>query len=163
MTDDALSGPAVSTNGRHDADYYADVLLEREEQLSRRRGRGSGLDWGRITRAWVVPSLILIESLLAFRLGFLLVSADPLNGFVSFVYEVTRPLVSPFEGVIKPSTLGDTGVFEPSILVAMLAYLVGALLLTSLANAIAATVEETRRSYALREDEASQEARAIRP
>jgi hypothetical protein len=47
--------------------------------------------------------------------------------------------VSPFAGIVADGKLGASGVFEPSVLVAMLAYFVGAVLLMSIAWAVRST------------------------
>ena len=101
--------------------------------------RDRGFDWLRFWDAWLVVGLAFIEVILAFRLGFRLIGANAENGFVSLTYDAGRILVSPFTGIIADSKLGNSGIFEPSILVAMLVYLVGAGLLMSIGWAIKMT------------------------
>jgi hypothetical protein len=93
--------------------------------------RQARIDWFRLFSAWAMVALGFVEALLAFRLGFLLAAANAENGFVDVVYQASRPLVSPFAGIVGSSKLGTNGLFEPSIFVAMLAYFVAALLLVS--------------------------------
>ena len=77
---------------------------------------------------WIGVAITVVEALLGFRLGFLLASSNPNNGFVNFIYDRSGPLVEPFDGIFSNRIAGD-GVFEPATLVAMIVYLVAALLL----------------------------------
>lgn len=64
-----------------------------------------------------------VEILLAFRLGFKLLGANPGNDIVSGIYKVTQYIVSPFENIFsKVNTDGieTASVFEPATLIAML-------------------------------------------
>lgn len=54
----------------------------------------------------------VIEILLLFRLVFKLSAADPANGFVNFIYNVTNFFVAPYASFI----------FEPGTLIAMAVY-----------------------------------------
>jgi uncharacterized protein YggT (Ycf19 family) len=74
--------------------------------------------------AWAV-----VETLLGFRLAFLLGEANSGNGFVDFIYDVTDPLVEPFQGIFANDTLSSGGVFEPATVIAMVVYFVAAALL----------------------------------
>ena len=70
----------------------------------------------------------LIEILLGFRFVLKLFGANPTSGFVDFVYNLTGILTAPFDkifSVSRPET-GDVvrSVFEPSILVAAVVYLI---------------------------------------
>jgi hypothetical protein len=103
----------------------------------------NGPDWFRLSAAWTVVVVGFIEVVLAFRLGFLLAAANASNGFVNLVYDISGPLVSPFDGVIAASNVGSSGSFEPSIIVAMLAYIAAAGLLLAVIRAVIATKEET--------------------
>lgn len=66
-----------------------------------------------------------LEILLAFRFVFKLAGASMTSGFVSFIYNLTRIFVLPFEGIFRRGfTQGveTTAVFEPATIVAMLVY-----------------------------------------
>ena len=77
-------------------------------------------------------ALAFIETLLGFRLAFLLSEANAANGFVEFIYDVTKPLVEPFQGIIANDTLNNGGLFEPATVIAMVVYLVaGAFLIAA--------------------------------
>ncbi|HXG36328.1 MAG TPA: hypothetical protein VNL15_05105, partial [Dehalococcoidia bacterium] len=85
----------------------------------------AGLSSLRNIVAW---ALLVVEALLAFRLGFLLAGANPGNNFVDFIYDVTAPLVAPFDDIASDRAV-DGGVFEPGAAIAMAVYLVAAVLL----------------------------------
>ena len=76
-------------------------------------------------------AVAVVEAALGFRLGLLLAGANPSNGFVDFIYDVSGPLVYPFEGIVSNGTV-DGGVFEPASLIAMIVYLVAGLILVAI-------------------------------
>lgn len=68
----------------------------------------------------------LIEVILGLRFIFKILGANPASGFISFLYSVSGFLSAPFDnifGVKATATQQGISVFEPSILVAMLVYL----------------------------------------
>ncbi|HEX7259673.1 MAG TPA: YggT family protein [Candidatus Saccharimonadia bacterium] len=80
----------------------------------------------------------LLEGLLAFRLIFKLLGANPASGFVTFIYSVTEPFVAPFYGIFgQVTTTGaeTVAVFEPATLIAMLIYALVAWLVVRLIGA----------------------------
>jgi uncharacterized protein YggT (Ycf19 family) len=78
---------------------------------------------------------IVLELLLALRVGLLLIGANPGTPFVRLIYALSQPFAAPFLGLL-PNPPGATGrpvsVFEVSTLIAMVAYLLFFLLLTQL-------------------------------
>ncbi len=67
----------------------------------------------------------VLESLLAFRLVFRLLGANPESGFVSFIYSVTNIFLVPFEAIFRTATtegIETSAVLEPSTLIAMIVY-----------------------------------------
>jgi len=79
------------------------------------------LSWKRI----VYYILGVIEVLLAFRLIFKLLGANPASGFVSGIYTLTNIFMSPFTGIFPTaSTRGveTQAILEPATLVAMIVY-----------------------------------------
>jgi hypothetical protein len=88
--------------------------------------------WIRTVGLWVGLALFLVEAALSFRLAFAMAAANRGNGFVDFIYDVTGPLISPFEGIASRSTIGDNGVFEPETLIAMAVYSIAAFVLIAL-------------------------------
>ena len=77
-----------------------------------------------------------VEVILGFRLGFLLANANPNNGFVDFIYDISDPLTDPFQSIVSNRSV-DGGVFEPASVIAMLVYLVAGALLIALVLAMA--------------------------
>ena len=70
---------------------------------------------------WYILSVI--EVLFAFRFLFKALGANPFNGFTSFVYTLTDPLVLPFQGIVK--TIGSgVNVIEWATLIAAGVYLI---------------------------------------
>lgn len=86
--------------------------------------------WVRTMGLWVMLAAVVVEALLAFRLGFLLAGANPNNRFVDFIYDITGPMVEPFQGIASQRAV-DGGTFEPATAIAMGIYLVAALLLVA--------------------------------
>ena len=116
--------------------------------------------WVRTLALWLALAGAIVETLLAFRLILRLVAANPGNGFVDFIYDVSGPLVEPFEGIAR-NRFVDGGVFEPATATAMAVYLVAALLLIGVLWAVtaapaagerSAVTRSQRRTHALRED-----------
>ena len=71
---------------------------------------------------FVVAIFGIIEIILAFRLVFKLMGANPTNGFVQGIYSVTQVFVGVFEGIFSRVTTSGaetTAVFEPATLIAM--------------------------------------------
>ena len=81
--------------------------------------------------AWIGIALAVIEVIIGFRLGFLLAGANPSNGFVDFIYDISGPLTDPFQGIVSNRSV-DGGIFEPPSIIAMLVYLVAGALLIAL-------------------------------
>jgi hypothetical protein len=102
-----------------------DYVVEEEH---RETAFGFARAWTRFLALWVSLAAVVIEVALAFRLGFLAGEANARNNFVDFIYDVTGPLVQPFEGIIANRTLDSGGIFEPASAFAMGIYLIAALL-----------------------------------
>jgi uncharacterized protein YggT (Ycf19 family) len=101
-----------------------------DEVVSTHPGAGNvARGWLRVFASLLGVGLAAVETLLGFRLAFLLGEANPNNGFVDFIYGVTDPLVEPFQGIIANETLSGGGVFEPATVIAMVVYLMAAALL----------------------------------
>lgn len=78
---------------------------------------------------WYV--LTFIEIMLAFRITFKAIGANPFSGFVSLINAITDPLVIPFAGILGTSASGSS-VIEWSTIVAAIVYFLLALGLVSL-------------------------------
>src|SRR3989344_3041660 len=68
---------------------------------------------------WYV--LGLLEALLAFRFALKLLGANPLSGFVSFIYAITQIFVDPFLNAFRITRI-EGATFEWTTLLAMLVY-----------------------------------------
>lgn len=68
-----------------------------------------------------------VEILLLFRLVFKFMGAGAQGALVSMIYSITNLLILPFEGIFRRGFnegIETTSVFEPSVLVALIAYAV---------------------------------------
>ncbi len=86
-------------------------------------------------------ALAIVETLLIFRVGFLLAEANASNSFVNFIYDVSKPLASPFQGIVA-----DSGHLEFASPIAMGVYAVAALLLIAVLFAVTAGPSATGES-----------------
>lgn len=71
----------------------------------------------------------VIEVLLAFRFIFRLLGANPLSGFVSFIYSITGIFIAPFWGIFNSfvsNGLAARSVFEPATVIGMAVYAIAA-------------------------------------
>lgn len=73
----------------------------------------------------------VIEAVLLFRFAFKLFAANSANAFVSFVYDLTAPLVAPFQGIFATPSEG-VAVFETATILAMIVYAVIAYIIARL-------------------------------
>ena len=67
----------------------------------------------------------VLEVLLTFRLGLRLAGANPVSGFVSFIYGASGIFTRPFEGIFRSAYnqgVETTSVLEPATIVALLVY-----------------------------------------
>jgi hypothetical protein len=67
----------------------------------------------------------LLQVLLAFRLVFKFLGANPDSGFVSFIYEKSQILLSPFTAIFRSGAtpgIETNGVLEPATIIAMVVY-----------------------------------------
>ena len=108
-----------------------DSVVEEKVVHSPAGGWNLARDWVRSLSAIIMVALAVVETLLAFRLGFLLAKANPNNGFVNFIYDISKPLAAPFQGIIA-----NSGRLEYASLFAMGVYAVAALLLIAALSAI---------------------------
>ena len=109
-----------------------------EEQVTRSGGWNLARGFVRTFGLWVLAALAIVETLLGFRLGFLLAGANPANGFVDFIYDVSGPLADPFGGIASNREIEGGGLFESASLIAMIVYAVAALLLIAVLWAMTA-------------------------
>jgi len=104
-----------------------------EEQVVRSSAGGWNLarGWVRSLGAVIMVALAVVETLLVGRLAFLLAEANANNGFVNFIYDVSKPLAEPFQGIVA-----NSGNLEYASPIAMGVYAVAALLLIAALFAI---------------------------
>lgn len=115
------------TVARHDSLVEEQVVHSSASSWNLARG------WVRSVGAVILVALAFVETLLAIRLAFLLAEANPSNGFVNFIYDVTRPLVEPFQGIVA-----NSGNLEYASVIAMAVYAAAALLLIAALFALTA-------------------------
>ena len=108
-----------------------DSVVEEQVVHSPAGGWNLARGWVRSLGAVILVGLAVIETLLVFRLGFLLAEANPNNGFVNFIYDVSKPLAAPFQGIVA-----DSGNLEFAAPIGMVVYAVAALLLIAALFAI---------------------------
>ncbi|HZK55749.1 MAG TPA: YggT family protein [Desulfosporosinus sp.] len=69
----------------------------------------------------------VLEVLLAFRLVFKLLGANPQSPFVSIIYSISQAFLSPFSGIFKSAVnkgFETQSVLEPTTMIAMIVYAV---------------------------------------
>ena len=67
----------------------------------------------------------VLEVLLAFRLVFKLLGANPQSPFVSFIYSVSQAFLSPFTGIFRSAVtkgIEAQSILEPTTIIAMIVY-----------------------------------------
>jgi hypothetical protein len=77
------------------------------------------------TKKIVYYILGVLEVLLAFRLVFKLLGANPGSAFVSFIYTVSGVFIAPFNGIFRPAVtegIETKSVLEPTTIIAMIVY-----------------------------------------
>ena len=104
-----------------------------KEQVVRSSASGWNLaqGWVRSLGAVILAALAIVETLLLGRLAFLLAEANASNGFVNFIYDVSKPLAAPFQVIVA-----DNGNLEYASPIAMVVDGVAALLLIAVLFAI---------------------------
>lgn len=110
-----------------------DSVVEQQVMHSSAGGWDLTRGWVRSLGAVIMVALAVVETLLIGRLAFLLGEANASNGFVNFIYDVSKPLAAPFQGIIA-----DSGNLEFAAPIAMVVYAVAALLLIAALYAITA-------------------------
>jgi uncharacterized protein YggT (Ycf19 family) len=109
----------------------ADSVVEEEVVHSPAGGWNLARGWVRSLGGVIMAALAVVETLLVFRLGFLLAEANSTNGFVNSIYDISKPLAAPFQGIVA-----NRGNLESASLIAMGVYAVAALLLIAVLSAI---------------------------
>jgi uncharacterized protein YggT (Ycf19 family) len=108
-----------------------DSVVEEQVVHSTAGGWNLARGWVRSLGAVILVALAVVETLLVGRLGFLLAEANAGNSFVNFIYDVSKPLAEPFQGIVA-----NSGNFEYASAIAMGVYAVAAVLLIAALFAI---------------------------
>ena len=108
-----------------------DSVVEEQVVHSSAGGWNMARGWVRSLGAVILVALAVVATLLVGRLAFLLAEANANNGFVNFIYDVSKPLAEPFQGIVA-----NNGNLEYASLIAMGVYAVAALLLIAVLFAI---------------------------
>lgn len=87
----------------------------------------------------------LVEGFLALRFILKIFGANPDNGFVSWLYEMSGVLLDPFRGIFPTTVYKNTFVFEFSTLFAMVIYAVVAILVFALLDLVTGSVSKKAR------------------
>ncbi|GCE30286.1 hypothetical protein KDA_57700 [Dictyobacter alpinus] len=78
------------------------------------------------TRYWITSVIYfllgVLEVILGLRFIFRLFGASQASPFINFLYNLSHPFVTIFNGIFNDQTIGNTGVFEISTILAMLIY-----------------------------------------
>jgi uncharacterized protein YggT (Ycf19 family) len=97
-----------------------------ETEITRNQ-RGYGLIGALVSLVFGV-----ILAIVGLRFVFKLLGANPANAIVSWIYEMSEPLVAPFFGIFNADMSVTTGRFELSTLIALVVYAIIAALVTRL-------------------------------
>jgi len=92
---------------RHEALAEEQVVTATPDSWSVARG------WIRVIALWIAVALAAVETVLGFRLGFLLAGANASNGFVDFIYDISDPLAEPFQGIFANETVNAACLSRP--------------------------------------------------
>ena len=110
-----------------------DSVVEEQVMHSPAGGWDLARGWVRSLGAVIMVAYAVVGTLLVGRLAFLLAEANANNGFVNFIYDVSKPLAEPFQGIVA-----NNGNLEYASVIALGVYAVAALLLIAVLYAITA-------------------------
>ena len=133
-----VEGPPIATDNGNRQTAVEDRPFTRDESVVEEQVVHSSAGGWDLARGWVrslgpiiLVALAVAETLLIGRLGFLLAEANANNGFVNFIYDVSKPLAEPFQGIVA-----NSGNLEWASVIAMAVYGIAALLLIAVLFAI---------------------------
>lgn len=102
-------------------------------------------------RYWITSIIYfllgVLEVILGLRFIFRLLGASTASSFIAFLYNLSLPFVTIFNGIFNDQTIGSTGVFEISTILAMLIYALIAWGIVSLVRVIFFQNVPSRREY----------------
>ncbi|GCE24334.1 YggT family protein [Dictyobacter kobayashii] len=103
------------------------------------------------TRYWITSVIYfllgVLEVVLGLRFLFRLFGASEASSFIRFLYDLSHPFVTIFNGIFNDQTIGSAGVFEISTILAMLIYALIAWGIVSLVRVIFFSNVPSRREY----------------
>ena len=103
------------------------------------------------SRYWITSVIYfllgVLEVILGLRFIFRLLGANEGSSFISFLYSLSHPFVGMFNGIFNDQSIGSTGVFEISTILAMLIYALIAWGIVSLVRVIFFQNVPSRREY----------------
>ena len=88
----------------------------------------------------VTVALGVVVAILGLRFVLELLGANPDAGFTHFIYNLSRPFMAPFTAVLGTAHVNGSGVFEWSVLLAVVVYALIAWGIIALTNAVSAGV-----------------------
>lgn len=88
----------------------------------------------------------LVQGFLALRFVAKLVGANPDNGFIGWLYEMSGVLLDPFRGIFPETVFENRFVIEFSTLFAMLIYAIIAVLIAALIDAVTDATVPSKKS-----------------
>lgn len=119
-------------------DVVVDDSATEEVVATDHRGGGALIaGWLSTISAFIAVASIAVFTLLAFRMGFMMGNGNPRAGFVDWIYDVTSPLVKPFQDIMRNRVLEKGGIFEPATAIAMGTYLIATILVLMVLWALA--------------------------
>lgn len=112
--------------------FLQKLMAQYEERIVRRTDPESVTTEVAPDPAWHAGRIVyyildVIELVLVFRFALKLLGANAANGFVSFLYAISEPLIAPFRNIfplLRDASVGTIGTFEPATLIAMVVYAV---------------------------------------
>jgi hypothetical protein len=89
-----------------------------ETTRARRRDTNRGAAAVRVVATLLIVAGVAVIGLLVARMALLALEADASNQAVETVYDITAPLIDPFEGIFSIQQLDGGGIFEPAAAIA---------------------------------------------
>ena len=96
----------------------------------------------RIIGQIIYTILLVIETLISLRFIFHLFGANAGNAFVSWIYNVTEKLISPFIGIINANWSIGSFVIDVDALVALIIYMIAAFVVVELIKVFSHRISE---------------------
>lgn len=105
---------------------HAEEYREEHRVTNLSSGKEKGKNY-RLTERIIYYALGVVEALLGLSFVLKALAANAASPFVQFIDAVSSPFAAPFKSIFGSSTVGTGSVFEWSIVIGMLVYLIAAL------------------------------------